>query len=210
VRILLVYPEFPDTFWSFKHALKFVRKESDSPPLGLLTVAAMLPRDWDLRLVDMNIQRLTNNDLLWADYVFLGGMVVQQQSARQVITRCQELGVPIVAGGPMYTCEPEKFEDVDHLVLNEAETTLPLFLADLEQGIPPARVYSTDDYPDIRQSPVPRWDLIDIKRYASMSIQFSRGCPYDCEFCNVTALLGHRPRTKTAEQIIAELDGLYA
>jgi radical SAM superfamily enzyme YgiQ (UPF0313 family) len=208
VKILLVAPEFPDTFWSFKHALKFVRKASGAPPLGLLTVAAMLPEDWELKLIDMNVSKLSNKDLEWADYVFLGGMIVQQESARQVIARCKEQGVPIVAGGPMYTCEPEKFEDVDHLVLNEAEITLPMFLADLERGTP-KRVYTTDDYPDIQQSPIPRWDLIDMRRYASMSIQFSRGCPYDCEFCNVTALLGHRPRTKTAAQIIAELDGLY-
>jgi radical SAM superfamily enzyme YgiQ (UPF0313 family) len=208
VRILLIDPEYPDTFWSFKHALKFVRKASGAPPLGLLTVAAMLPQDWELKLIDLNITKLSDKDLQWADYVFLGGMVVQQKSARQVIARCKDLEVPIVAGGPMYTCEPEKFEDVDHLILNEAEVTLPLFLADLERGTP-KRLYTTDEYPNIHQTPIPRWDLLDMKRYASMNIQFSRGCPYDCEFCNVTALFGHRPRTKTAVQVIAELDGLY-
>ena len=180
MRILLVSPEFPDTFWSFKHALKFVRKESGAPPLGLLTVAAMLPRHWDMKLIDMNVGKLSDKDIQWADYVFLGGMVVQQQSARQVIARCQELGAPIVAGGPMYTCEPEKFEDVDHLVLNEAEITLPMFLADLERGTP-KKVYTTAAYPDIQKTPTPRWDLLNMKHYASMNIQFSRGCPYDCE-----------------------------
>jgi radical SAM superfamily enzyme YgiQ (UPF0313 family) len=209
VKILLIHPEFPDTFWSFKHALKFIRKESGAPPLGLLTVAAMLPDDWELKLVDMNVAKLSNDDLLWADYVFLGGMVVQQASARHVIDRCKSLGVTIVAGGPLFTCEPDQFPEVDYLVLNEAEITLPLFLADLARGSP-KRIYSTDAFPDIQQTPTPRWDLLDLKRYASMNIQFSRGCPYDCEFCNITSLFGHRPRTKSAPQILAELDGLYA
>jgi radical SAM superfamily enzyme YgiQ (UPF0313 family) len=208
VKILLVYPEFPDTFWSFKHALRFIRKECDSPPLGLLTVAAMLPHAWEKRLIDMNATKLTDKDLQWADYVFLGGMVVQLTSARAVISRCKELGTPIVAGGPLYTCEPEQFEDVDHLVLNEAEVTLPRFLADLERG-DPKRVYTTDEFPDIQQTPIPLWELVDMKRYASMTIQFSRGCPYDCEFCNVTSLFGHRPRTKNAAQLTAELNKLY-
>jgi radical SAM superfamily enzyme YgiQ (UPF0313 family) len=209
VNILLVYPEFPDTFWSFKHALKFIRKRAGGPPLGLLTVAAMLPEEWEQRLVDVNVDHLTHRDLAWADYVFISAMVVQQDSARQIINRCKEAGVPIVAGGPLFTSEPTKYADVDHLVLNEAESTLPRFLADLEHGCA-KRMYTSSEYPDIQQTPVPRWELLNVQRYATMAIQFSRGCPYDCEFCNITALFGHRPRTKTAEQIVAELDGLYA
>jgi radical SAM superfamily enzyme YgiQ (UPF0313 family) len=210
MRILLVYPEFPDTFWSFKHALKFIGKRSASPPLGLITVAAMLPSDWELRLVDLNIvPGLKEKDLAWADMVFISGMVVQRRSAREVIERCRAAGKRIVAGGPLFNAEPENFPEVDHLILNEAELTLPPFLRDLESGAP-KRVYSAEEFPNIHITPSPRWDLLDMKRYASMSIQYSRGCPFDCDFCNVTSLFGRRPRTKGAAQVTAELDALYA
>ncbi len=208
MNVLLIYPEFPDTFWSFKHALKFIRKKAASPPLGLLTVAAMLPTEWPKRLVDLNVTWLSEEDLAWADYAFISGMVVQRESARHIIARCKEAGVQIVAGGPLFTSEYEQFGKVDHFVLNEAEVTLPPFLADLEQGC--ARpVYTTSDFADIQKTPVPRWELADLGRYATMNMQYSRGCPFNCDFCNVTALFGHRPRTKSAQQIMAELDTLY-
>jgi radical SAM superfamily enzyme YgiQ (UPF0313 family) len=208
MNALLIYPEFPDTFWSFKHALKFIRKKASSPPLGLLTIAAMLPPEWDKRLVDANVRRLSQEDLAWADYAFVSAMTVQRSSAREIIDRCKAVGVRVVAGGPLFTIEPEQFTGVDHFVLNEAELTLPLFLQDLAQGC--ARgVYATSDFADIETTPIPDWSLVDLDSYATMSIQFSRGCPYNCEFCNVTALLGHLPRTKSAQQIIAELDRLY-
>ena len=209
MNILLVYPEFPDTFWSFKHALSFVRKKAGAPPLGLLTVAAMLPATWEKRLVDLNATNLSQKDLLWADYVFISAMIVQRDAARAVIARCKEAGVPVVAGGPLFTMEHEQFPEVDHFVLNEAELTLPPFLADLANGCA-RRLYTTAEFPDIRQTPAPLWHLANLKHYDTVSIQFSRGCPFNCNFCNVTALLGHRPRTKTAPQIIAELDSLYA
>ncbi len=209
MRILLVYPMFPDTFWSFKHALKFVHKKAGAPPLGLLTVAAMLPGEWEKRLVDTNVVNLTDKDLGWADYVFISGMIVQRESARAIITRCKQHGVKVVAGGPLFTMEQDQFPEVDHFILNEAELTLPLFLADLANGCA-QRIYSTNEYPDIHQTPTPLWRLADLKYYDTVSIQFSRGCPFSCDFCNVTALLGHTPRTKTAAQVIAELDGIYA
>jgi radical SAM superfamily enzyme YgiQ (UPF0313 family) len=205
----MIYPEFPDTFWSFKHALKFIRKKAGSPPLGLLTVAAMLPATWEKRLIDLNVTDLTAKDLAWADYVFISAMTVQRDAACIVIARCKEAGVKVVAGGPLFTMEHEQFPEVDHFVLNEAELTLPPFLADLANNCP-QHIYAASEYPDIRQTPTPLWRLADLKQYDSVSIQFSRGCPFNCDFCNVTALLGHRPRTKTTEQIIAELDSLYA
>ncbi|MBM4054999.1 MAG: DUF4070 domain-containing protein [Planctomycetes bacterium] len=208
MNILFIYPEFPDTFWSFKHALKFVRKKASFPPLGLLTVAAMLPSEWSKRLIDVNVTRLTDEDLAWADYAFIGSMVVQRTSAQQIIRRCRAAGLKVVAGGPLFTSEHEQFEDVDHFILNEAEMTLPSFLEDLKNNCA-RRIYSTSHFADIQKTPVPLWELADLRHYASMSIQYSRGCPYHCEFCNVTSLFGRNSRTKTAEQIIAELNSFY-
>lgn len=209
MKILLVYPEFPDTFWSFKHALKFIRKRAVLPPLGLLTVAALLPRSWEKRIIDLNIDQLTTSDLAWADYAFVSAMAVQRTSAQQAIDRCKQAGLKVVAGGPLFSTEFEQFEAVDHFVLNEAELTLPPFLADLEQGCP-QRIYTTGQFADIHASPAPEWKLANLKHYAEMAIQFSRGCPFNCDFCNVTVLFGHKPRTKTAAQILLELDQLYA
>ncbi len=208
MKTLLIYPEFPDTFWSFKHALKFIRKQASLPPLGLLTVAAMLPSHWEKRLVDLNVRKLSEEDLAWADMVLISAMAIQRNSAQQVIVRCKTAGLKVVAGGPLFTAEHDQFEDVDHFILNEAELTLPPFLDDLEAGCA-RRVYSSSEFPDIRDTPAPLWELLEIKRYATMAIQYSRGCPFDCEFCNITALFGHKPRVKTAGQIIRELDGLY-
>jgi len=208
MKALLIYPSFPDTFWSFRHSLKFIRKKSAFPPLGLLTVGSMLPTEWSKRVIDLNVEKLSDEDLAWADYAFISAMVVQRKSARQTIARCKEAGLKVVAGGPLFTSEYERFDEVDHFVLNEAELTLPAFLADYTHGNL-QRLYTTPEYADIQQTPIPMWELINLKRYASMSIQFSRGCPFNCDFCNVTALFGHRPRIKTAAQIIAELDSLY-
>jgi radical SAM superfamily enzyme YgiQ (UPF0313 family) len=208
MKILLVCPEYPDTFWSFKHALRFVSKKAGQPPLGLLTVASMLPPAWDKRLVDLNLRSLTDQDLRWADLVFLGGMSVQAGSARSVISRCNESGTPVVAGGPLFTARYKEFEGVDHFVLNEAEITLPLFLEDLRRGRP-QHLYTTCEWADVRTTPLPAWELVDQRAYATMNIQYSRGCPFDCEFCDITVLYGRLPRTKSAAQIIAELEALY-
>ena len=207
MNLLLLYPEFPETFWSFKHALKFVHRKVSLPPLGLLTVAAMLPAAWPKRLIDVNIRRLQEKDLAWAEVIFISAMIAQRDSAQELIARAHAAGKTVVAGGPLFTAEHEQFPEVDHFVLNEAEVTLPKFLQDWAQGHA-QRVYTSTEYPDLRQTPAPLWELADLKRYASMSIQFSRGCPFDCEFCNITALFGHRPRMKTPAQIVNELESL--
>lgn len=208
VNVLLLYPEFPDTFWSFKHALKFIRKQASLPPLGLLTVAALLPRAWNKRLVDTNVQPLRNKDLAWADLVCVSAMIAQRESVQVLIGRCRAAGKTIIAGGPLFTSEQAHFPAVNHFVLNEAEVTLPEFLRDFARGCA-RRVYATKEFADVGQSPAPLWELANLRRYASLSLQFSRDCPFDCEFCDVTAKFGHRPRTKSAAQVIAELDVIH-
>ncbi|MGC9355414.1 MAG: B12-binding domain-containing radical SAM protein, partial [Mariniphaga sp.] len=208
MKVLLVYPEYPDTFWSFKYALKFVSKKASNPPLGLLTIAPLLPNNWEKKLIDLNVEKLKTKDILWADTIFISAMSVQIKSVFQVIRRCKEMGKTIVAGGPLFTEDYEKFEQVDHLVLNEAEITLPLFLEDLQNGIP-KKIYQTSEFADITQSPPPDYSLIRLSDYSSKSIQYSRGCPFNCEFCDITALLGHKMRTKTTTQISTELENLY-
>ncbi|MFN3872469.1 MAG: B12-binding domain-containing radical SAM protein [Ignavibacterium sp.] len=207
MKILLVYPETPATYWSFKDALKFISKKAAEPPLGLITVAAMLPSDWEKKLIDMNVSKLKDEDLLWADYVFIGAMNVHLNSFREIVRRCNKLGIKVVAGGPLATTQFADLLGVDHFVLNEAEITLPMFLEDLKEG-DPRPVYYSDEFPDISLTPVPLFELLDIKKYASMSVQYSRGCPYDCEFCSITMLNGRKPRTKSAEQFIRELNRL--
>lgn len=208
MNILMIYPETPLTFWSFKDALKFVGKKSAEPPLGLITVAGMLPKEWNKKLIDMNVSALKDKDILWADYVFLSGMSVHAAGAKDIIRKCNRLGAKIVAGGPLFTTQHQDFLGVDHFVLNEAENTLPPFLNDLEKG-GAKHMYTSDEFPDISLAAMPMWELLDKKKYASLSLQYSRGCPYDCEFCSITVLNGRRPRTKESGQFFGELNRLY-
>ena len=208
MKILLVYPEYPITFWSFKYALRFVHKESNLPPLGILTVAAMLPQEWEMQLVDMNTAKLRDDQIRWADMVLISAMNIQQESVHQVIRRCKKFHKTIVGGGPLFSTEPQKYDEVDHLLLYEGEITIPEFLEDLKNGHP-KHIYDTQGFPDLNQTPIPRWDLLDRRKYAMLSLQFSRGCPFHCEFCNIVSLFGNRPRTKSVPQILAELNAIY-
>ncbi|MBN1595936.1 B12-binding domain-containing radical SAM protein [candidate division FCPU426 bacterium] len=209
MKILLVYPRHPETFWSFKYALRFIGKKSAFPPLGLLTIANMLPEHWQLKLVDMNVQKLPEKDLQWADYVFISATSIQRNSVLQIVEQCQKAGVKIVAGGPLFTTAHSDFSGIDHFILNEAEITLPQFVHDLQQGNP-RQVYTSDQLAELSQTPVPRWELIPKNKYGAMSIQYSRGCPFNCDFCDITLLYGHKTRVKSKAQIILELDQLYA
>lgn len=208
MNILLVYPESPDTFWSFKYALQFVSKKAVNPPLGLITVAALLPAKWKKKLVDLNLTKLKTKDLLWADYVFISAMVVQTKSVNEIIDRCRSLNKKIVAGGPLFTEEYEKFPKVDYFVLNEAEVTLPYFMNDLQNGSP-KRIYQTTEFADITKSPVPDYSLINSSKYKTMNIQYTRGCPFHCEFCDIPALFGHKVRAKSSDQILREIENIY-
>ncbi len=208
MNALLLYPEIPATFWSFKYALKFISKKSSHPPLGLATIAAMLPESWNRKLIDQNIKKITQKDLEWADMVFISAMAIQEKSVRKLIQRSKEFHKPVVAGGPLFSEDPDKFPEVDYLVLNEAEITLHEFLNDLAEG-KTRRIYSTQQFPDIKTTRIPAYELLDIRKYATMSLQLSRGCPYNCEFCQITGLYGHKVRLKSTFQILDELSKLY-
>lgn len=209
MNILLVFPKYPNTFWSFSEALKFISKKAAFPPLGLLTVGAMLPDTWNKKLIDMNTRKLRPEDIAWADMVFISAMIVQKDSAQAVISACRAAGKVIVAGGPLFSTQHEDFEGVDHFVLNEAEVTLPRFLNDIENGTA-KHIYSSEERPDIDITPVPLWSLIKLSDYSSMALQFSRGCPFNCEFCDIIVMNGRVPRTKETMRFMREMDALYA
>jgi radical SAM superfamily enzyme YgiQ (UPF0313 family) len=208
-RVLLVYPRFPDTYWSFRYALSFVGKRSAFPPLGLLTVSALLPRSWERRLVDLNVRPLADADLEWADLVFASAMLVQRESLAEVISRARAKGKRVVVGGPYVSTGDGELPGADHVFVGEAEATIPEFVADLAAGA--ARpVYRAADRPSLELTPVADFSLVDFRYYSSMSIQYSRGCPFNCEFCDIIEIYGRVPRTKSNEQMLAELDAVHA
>lgn len=207
MKILLVYPQYPPTFWSLKHALNFINKKAVMPPLGLLTIAPLL-HEHELKLIDMNIHSVSDKDLLWADYVFISAMITQKDSAEKIISRCKHLDVKMVAGGPLFNNLDHEFPEIDHFVQNEGEITLPMFLEDLKNGNPQKK-YTSKERPDIDLVPIPKWDLINVNDYAKMPLQFSRGCPFDCEFCNIADLNGKIPRVKNPAKFMEELNSLY-
>jgi radical SAM superfamily enzyme YgiQ (UPF0313 family) len=209
MKILLLFPHYPDSFWGLRHALRFISKKAAVPPLGLITVSAMLPKTWQKKLVDLNVSKLRASDIQWADYVFISAMYIQKESVSEIIEECIKHKVKIVAGGPLFTQEFDNYPQIDHFILNEAELTLPLFLKDIDSGRVPKKIYKAIEFADLATTPVPDYHLLSRKAYASMNIQFSRGCPYSCDFCEITTLLGHKVRMKEPQQIINELEKLY-
>ena len=208
-NVLLVYPQVPDnTYWSFKYALKFINKKSAMPPLGLITIAAFFPEKYNLKLVDLNIQPLKEKDILWADAVFVSAMIVQKKSMETVILKCNQLKTIVVVGGPHATSSHEEISGADHIITGEVEDTFNDFLIDLENGRA-KKLYSMPLKPDLSCSVVPRFDLLNLKAYSSMSIQNCRGCPFKCEFCDIWKVYGNKPRLKNPENILLELDTLY-
>ncbi len=209
MNALLVYPEFPDTYWSFKHALKFLGKRAAQPPLGLMTIAALLPATWKKRLVDTNVERLRDRDLAWADVVLLSGMHIQRDSLAAILDRCRARGLRTVVGGPIASSVPAGELKADHVVIGEAEELIAALARDLERGAAKP-VYQAALRPEMALSPLPDLSLIRMRRYSTMAVQYSRGCPFNCEFCDIIEIYGRRPRTKAVAQVLAELDQLRA
>ena len=218
-KVLLVQPKTPSTFWTLDSAIKAIGAKAVLPPLGLLTVAAMLPENFEAKLVDMNVEELCLREVERSDLVFLSGMCIHRKSFLQVVDLCHKLGKTIVAGGPIVmsalgVTAQAKFDDlesdkIDHFILAEAEVNLPEFLQDFAGG-KARKIYANLEKPDLSLTPPPRFDLIDPRDYASMSLQFSRGCPFNCEFCDIIQMFGRVPRTKTPEQFLGEMELLYA
>ncbi len=211
MRVLLVYPRFPKTFWSYEKILELVNRKVLLPPLGLITVAAILPQTWEFKLVDVNIRPVTEAEWQWADMVIMSAMIVQKDDIIRHISIAKYYGKPVAVGGPYPTSMPEEMvaAGADYLILDEGEITLPMFVAALERGEKQGRFTAGGEKPDVTSTPIPRYDLLEMSAYDSMSVQFSRGCPFQCEFCDIIVLYGRKPRTKTPAQLLAELDYLY-
>jgi len=209
MRILFLYPLFPPSFWSFEKTIELAGRKAMLPPLGLVTVAALLPQDWEFRLVDRNVRDITEEEWAWADMVMLSGMIVQKKDMHFLIAEARRRGKPSVVGGPYATALPQECEDADFRVLDEGEITIPMFLEALARGEKGGVFRSDGVKPDVTTTPVPRFDLLEFDAYSEMSVQFSRGCPFLCEFCDIIILYGRKPRTKHPAQLLAELDRLY-
>ena len=211
MRVLLLYPRPPRTFWSFDGALALVGRRALLPPLGLLTVAALLPRSWSLKLVDTQIGPVDDDTWAWAELVILSGMIVQRRDLAEQIAQAKARGLPVAVGGPFASSTPEAPElaDADYLILDEGEITIPAFVAAVEAGERSGVFRAGGEKPDLTTSPVPRFELLDLNAYDTMAVQFSRGCPFQCEFCDIIVLYGRRPRTKTPAQLLAELEALH-
>jgi radical SAM superfamily enzyme YgiQ (UPF0313 family) len=211
MRTLLIYPEFPKTFWSYEKILELVDRKVLLPPLGLVTVAALLPQQWEMKLVDRNVREVLEEEWAWAELVVISGMIVQKADMAEQIARAKARGLPVAVGGPFASSTPDapELDGADFKVLDEGEITLPLFVAALERGDTSGRFTAGGEKPDVTSTPVPRYDLLELDAYSEMSVQFSRGCPFNCEFCDIIVLYGRKPRTKTPEQLIAELQRLY-
>jgi radical SAM superfamily enzyme YgiQ (UPF0313 family) len=209
MNALLIYPEFPETYWSFKHALAFLGKRAAQPPLGLMTVAALLPGAWKKRLVDANVERLKDRDLAWADVALISGMHIQRDSLAAIVERCRARGLRTVVGGPIASSLSAADLKADHVVVGEAEALIAGLARDLEEGTAKP-TYQADERPAMETSPLPDLSLIKMHRYSTMAVQYSRGCPFNCEFCDIIEIYGRRPRTKAVAQVLAELDQLRA
>jgi radical SAM superfamily enzyme YgiQ (UPF0313 family) len=209
MNALLIYPKFPDTYWSFKYALSFLGKRAAQPPLGLMTVAALLPRSWDKRLIDENVERLRDRDLAWADVALISAMHIQKDALLAIVARCRAIGLRTVVGGPIASSLSAAEIHCDHVVIGEAESLIATLAADLEQRAAKA-VYQAAERPALETSPLPDLSLIKMNRYSTMTVQYSRGCPFNCEFCDIIEIYGRRPRTKAVRQVLAELDQLRA
>ena len=210
VNVLMVFPRFsPNSFWNYWETCAVAGRKYSAAPLGLITVAALLPDEWTVRLVDRNIEELPDADLDWADLVMIGGMMPQQADTKQVIALAHAHGKPVVLGGPDVSCNPSVFEEVEFRILGEVEEILDDFVAAWRRG-DRRGVFVAQTFPDLQASPLPRFDLLKLEHYMHVGVQYSRGCPFNCEFCNVIELNGRSPRFKTSEQMLAELDALHA
>src|SRR5271165_2598076 len=208
MNALLIYPKFPDTYWSFKHALSFLGKRAAQPPLGLMTVAALMPRSWNKRLVDENVERLRDRDLAWADVALISAMHIQKDALFAILARCRAIGLRTVVGGPIASSLSTAEINADHVVIGEAESLIATLALDLERGAAKP-VYQADERPALETSPLPDLSLIKMHRYSTMAVQYSRGCPFNCEFCDIIEIYGRKPRTKSVAQVIAELEQLH-